>query len=102
MLVLLVAWHPFTHAYDKCHVCSAPGCSAWPRTSTCTAHLHPSLRLITCSAVNDKTAKDMMGEGFRRQLLMDGQMNNLVFLATQVGQGPGLGPQQEPRDRTSA
>lgn len=36
-------------------------------------------------AINDKTAKDMMGEGFRRQLLMDGQMSNLVFVATQVG-----------------
>lgn len=28
-----------------------------------------------------------MGEGFRRQLLMDGQMGNLVFIATQVWAG---------------
>jgi len=34
-------------------------------------------------AANDKTAKDLMGESFRRQLLMDGQMDSLVFIATQ-------------------
>lgn len=34
-------------------------------------------------AVNDKTAKSMLGESFRRQLLMDGQYGSLVFVATQ-------------------
>jgi hypothetical protein len=34
-------------------------------------------------AVNDKTAKDMLGEHFRRQLLMDGQFGALAFIATQ-------------------
>lgn len=33
-------------------------------------------------AVNDKTAKDMLGEQFRRQLLMDGQFGSLAFVAT--------------------
>lgn len=35
-------------------------------------------------AVNDKTAKNMLGESFRRELLMDGQYNNICFVATQV------------------
>jgi len=34
-------------------------------------------------AVNDKTAKDLLGEHFRRQLLMDGQFGALAFVATQ-------------------
>ena len=34
-------------------------------------------------AVNDKAAKNMLGESFRRQLLMDGQYGQLLFLATQ-------------------
>lgn len=34
-------------------------------------------------AVNDKTAKDLLGEQFRRQLLMDGQFGSLAFIATQ-------------------
>lgn len=34
-------------------------------------------------AVNDKTARDMLGEHFRRQLLMDGQFGALAFIATQ-------------------
>ena len=34
-------------------------------------------------AVNDKTAKDLLGEHFRRQLLMDGQFGTLAFIATQ-------------------
>jgi len=34
-------------------------------------------------AVNDRTAKDMLGEGFRRQLLMDGQYGQVLFIATQ-------------------
>ena len=33
-------------------------------------------------AVNDKTAKDLLGAQFRRQLLMDGQFENIVFVAT--------------------
>mmetsp|Transcript_23449 Transcript_23449/g.59853 ORF Transcript_23449/g.59853 Transcript_23449/m.59853 type:complete len:1022 (+) Transcript_23449:36-3101(+) len=33
-------------------------------------------------AVNDKTAKDMLGEQFRRQLLMDGHFGSLAFIAT--------------------
>ncbi len=33
-------------------------------------------------AVNDRTAKDMLGESFRRQLLMDGQYGSLAFIAT--------------------
>jgi hypothetical protein len=33
-------------------------------------------------AVDDKTAKDMLGESFRRQLLMDGQYASLCFIAT--------------------
>ena len=35
-------------------------------------------------AVNDKTAKDMLGEAFRRQVLMDGLYGQLVFIATQT------------------
>eukprot|EP01114_Cavostelium_apophysatum_P012584 TRINITY_DN2852_c0_g1_i1.p1 TRINITY_DN2852_c0_g1~~TRINITY_DN2852_c0_g1_i1.p1 ORF type:complete len:1432 (-),score=454.04 TRINITY_DN2852_c0_g1_i1:258-4553(-) len=38
-------------------------------------------------AVNDKTAKDMLGESFRRQLLMDGQYGTLAFVATHCDQG---------------
>ena len=34
-------------------------------------------------AVNDKTAKDLLGEQFRRQMLMDGQYGTLAFVATQ-------------------
>ena len=34
-------------------------------------------------AVNDKTAKSLLGEQFRRQLLMDGQFGSLAFVATQ-------------------
>ena len=34
-------------------------------------------------AVNDKTAKDLLGEQFRRQMLMDGQYGALAFVATQ-------------------
>jgi energy-coupling factor transporter ATP-binding protein EcfA2 len=34
-------------------------------------------------AVNDKAAKTMLGESFRRQLLMDGQYGQLVFVASQ-------------------
>ena len=34
-------------------------------------------------AVNDRTAKDMLSESFRRQLLMDGQYGQIVFVATQ-------------------
>ena len=34
-------------------------------------------------AVNDKTAKDLLGAQFRRQLLMDGQFGSLAFVATQ-------------------
>lgn len=34
-------------------------------------------------AVNDKTAKSLLGENFRRQLLMDGQFGSLAFIATQ-------------------
>ena len=33
-------------------------------------------------AVNDKTAKDMLGEQFKRQLLMDGHFGSLAFVAT--------------------
>ncbi|KAJ1493569.1 hypothetical protein T484DRAFT_1768348, partial [Baffinella frigidus] len=39
-------------------------------------------------AVNNKTAKDMLGESFRRQLLMDGQYGQLAFIATQVASPP--------------
>lgn len=31
-------------------------------------------------AVDDKTAKDMLGESFRRQLLMDGQVFTFITL----------------------
>eukprot|EP00961_Rhodomonas_salina_P245282 3314279-Rhodomonas_salina.1 len=34
-------------------------------------------------ACNNKTAKDMLGQSFRRQLLMDGQYGSLAFIATQ-------------------
>ena len=34
-------------------------------------------------AVNDKTAKKMLGEAFRRELLMDGQYGEICFIATQ-------------------
>jgi hypothetical protein len=34
-------------------------------------------------ATNDRTAKNMLSESFRRQLLMDGQFGSLVFVATQ-------------------
>jgi hypothetical protein len=32
-------------------------------------------------AVNDKTAKDMLGESFRRSLLMDGASNLLLLFS---------------------
>ena len=35
-------------------------------------------------AVNDKTAKDLLGEQFRRQMLMDGQYGALAFVAIQA------------------
>ena len=36
-------------------------------------------------AVDDKTAKDLLGETFRRQLMMDGKMEgNLAFIATKT------------------
>jgi len=35
-------------------------------------------------AVNDKTAKDLLGSQFRRQVIMDGQVGSLVFVATQT------------------
>ncbi len=34
-------------------------------------------------AVNDKTAKNMLGNAFRRELLMDGQYGQICFIATQ-------------------
>jgi hypothetical protein len=34
-------------------------------------------------ALNDRTAKGMLSESFRRQLLMDGQYGQIVFVATQ-------------------
>ncbi|XP_021368917.1 uncharacterized protein LOC110460370 isoform X2 [Mizuhopecten yessoensis] len=33
-------------------------------------------------AINNKTAKDMLGENFRRQLLMDGQYGSVAFICT--------------------
>lgn len=36
-------------------------------------------------AVDDRTAKEMLGESFRRQLLMDGQYGSLAFIATHAG-----------------
>ena len=35
-------------------------------------------------AVDDKSAKDLLGENFKRQLLMDGQYGNVSFICTQV------------------
>jgi hypothetical protein len=35
-------------------------------------------------AVDDGTAKDLMGEQFKRRLLMDGQYNNVSFICTQT------------------
>ena len=35
-------------------------------------------------AVDDGTAKELMGEQFKRQLLMDGQYGNVSFICTQV------------------
>ncbi|KAL5022560.1 hypothetical protein ScPMuIL_001715 [Solemya velum] len=35
-------------------------------------------------AVDDKTAKDLLGENFRRQLLMDGQYGNIGFVCTKT------------------
>eukprot|EP01122_Echinamoeba_exundans_P016614 TRINITY_DN8479_c0_g1_i1.p1 TRINITY_DN8479_c0_g1~~TRINITY_DN8479_c0_g1_i1.p1 ORF type:complete len:1374 (+),score=380.54 TRINITY_DN8479_c0_g1_i1:97-4218(+) len=37
-------------------------------------------------AVNDKTAKEMLGEGFRRMLLMDGLYSTITFIATHADQ----------------
>ncbi|KAJ8302939.1 hypothetical protein KUTeg_019335 [Tegillarca granosa] len=33
-------------------------------------------------AIDDKTAKDLLGENFRRQLLMDGQYGSIAFICT--------------------
>ena len=35
-------------------------------------------------AVDDKTAKDLLGEQFKRRLLMDGQYGNVSFICTQT------------------
>ena len=35
-------------------------------------------------AVDDKTARDLLGEHFRRQLLMDGQYGALSFVCTKT------------------
>ena len=35
-------------------------------------------------AVDDKTARDLLGENFRRQLLMDGQYGALSFICTKT------------------
>uniref|UniRef100_A0A8W8KI25 FHA domain-containing protein n=1 Tax=Magallana gigas TaxID=29159 RepID=A0A8W8KI25_MAGGI len=35
-------------------------------------------------AIDDKTAKDLLGENFRRQLLMDGQYGNIAFICTKT------------------
>ena len=35
-------------------------------------------------AVDDKTAKDLLGEHFRRQLLMDGQYGAISFVCTKT------------------
>ncbi|CAH1269482.1 NUGGC [Branchiostoma lanceolatum] len=35
-------------------------------------------------AVDDKTAKELLGEGFRRQLLMDGQYGSIAFICTKT------------------
>jgi hypothetical protein len=35
-------------------------------------------------AIDDKTAKDLLGENFRRQLLMDGQYGNITFICTKT------------------
>ena len=35
-------------------------------------------------AIDDKTAKDLLGENFRRQLLMDGQYGSIAFVCTKT------------------
>ncbi|KAK3100746.1 hypothetical protein FSP39_024595 [Pinctada imbricata] len=35
-------------------------------------------------AIDDKTAKDLLGENFRRQLLMDGQYGSIAFICTKA------------------
>jgi len=35
-------------------------------------------------AVNDKTARDLLGEHFRRQLLMDGQYGSVSFICSKT------------------
>jgi hypothetical protein len=35
-------------------------------------------------AVDDRTAKELLGEHFRRQLLMDGQYGNVSFICTKT------------------
>ena len=35
-------------------------------------------------AVDNKTAKDLLGESFRRQLYMDGQYGNVAFICTKT------------------
>ncbi|XP_052818370.1 uncharacterized protein LOC128244401 [Mya arenaria] len=35
-------------------------------------------------AIDDKTAKDLLGENFRRQLLMDGQYGSIAFICTKT------------------
>ena len=37
-------------------------------------------------AIDDKTAKDLLGENFRRQLLMDGQYGSVAFICTKTDQ----------------
>ena len=49
-------------------------------------YLQNASSIMICSnitrAVNDRTAKDMLGESFRRQLLMDGAMSDIIFVTT--------------------
>ncbi|GFR49232.1 hypothetical protein Agub_g11231, partial [Astrephomene gubernaculifera] len=35
-------------------------------------------------AVDDKTAKDLLGSSFRRRLMMDGQLDNITFVCTKT------------------
>lgn len=35
-------------------------------------------------AINDKTAKDLLGENFRQQLLMDGHYGNIAFICSKT------------------
>ncbi|KAH8045915.1 hypothetical protein JL722_13967 [Aureococcus anophagefferens] len=45
-------------------------------------------------AVNDRSAKDLLGESFKRTLLMDGAYGRLVFAATQSACSSGHGPRR--------